>query len=109
GGRGRGGAAGALVRDMEPPPGPGAPLRRFLPRRPVRSAQARVPFCAADRGRDHGSGPAVVRGGPADGPFFRLPDRAAAGERLAAELSALRGAWPADRYWDSFHLDVCRA
>jgi len=52
---------------------------------------------------------AAVRGEPADGPFFRLPDRAAAGERLAAELSALRGAWPADRYWDSFHLDVCRA
>jgi len=52
---------------------------------------------------------AALRGEPADGPFFRLPGRSAAEERLSAELSALRGAWPADRYWDSFHMDVCRA
>jgi hypothetical protein len=52
---------------------------------------------------------AALRGAPAEGDFFLLPDRAASGARLAARLADLRARWPADRYWDSFHLDVGRA
>jgi hypothetical protein len=32
--------------------------------------------------------------------------RAEAGARLEAGLAELRSRWPANRYWDSFHLDV---
>lgn len=52
---------------------------------------------------------AALRGPPAEGDFFRLPDRAAAAARLAGELADLRARWPRDGYWDSFHMDVCRA
>ncbi|HXQ80483.1 MAG TPA: PD-(D/E)XK nuclease family protein [Opitutaceae bacterium] len=51
----------------------------------------------------------ALRGAPAEGDFFRLPGRDAAGARLAAALADLRAKWPRDRYWDSFHMDVCRA
>jgi RecB family exonuclease len=52
---------------------------------------------------------AALRGAPAEGDFFHLPDRAAAASRLAGELAALRARRPADRYWDSFLMDVERA
>jgi len=51
----------------------------------------------------------AMRGAPAEGDFFRLPERGEAGARLAAALAELRARWPGDSYWDSFHLDVCRA
>jgi PD-(D/E)XK nuclease superfamily len=52
---------------------------------------------------------AAMRGTPAGGSFFRAPGAPEAALRLEAELAALRARWPADRYWDSFHGDVCRA
>jgi len=52
---------------------------------------------------------AAMRGTPAEGGFFRAPALAEAASRLDAELAALRARWPSDRYWDSFHGDVCRA
>jgi len=51
----------------------------------------------------------ALRGVPVEGDFFLMPGRAEASARLAAGLASLRAAWPADRYWDSFHLDVSRA
>jgi hypothetical protein len=51
----------------------------------------------------------AVRGERAGGDFFRIKERAAAGDVLAEELARLRAQWPRDRYWDSFHLDVERA
>jgi hypothetical protein len=51
----------------------------------------------------------ALRGTPASGDFFQFPERAAAEERLASELVALRARWPSDSYWDSFHRDVGRA
>jgi len=42
------------------------------------------------------------------GRFGEMPAREAAGTRLAAGLRALRSAWPADRYWDSFHAELTR-
>jgi len=57
----------------------------------------------------HGALAAALRGEPAGGPFFRMPGRNAAEASLEAHLGALREARPGDRYWDSFHLDVCRA
>ena len=52
---------------------------------------------------------AALRGAPAEGSFSVLPELPAAEERLRAELARLRGLWPADRYWDSFHGDVAEA
>jgi hypothetical protein len=57
----------------------------------------------------HSALAAALRGAPAEGEFFVLPDRAASGSRLDAQLAELRARWPADGYWDSFHLDVGRA
>jgi hypothetical protein len=44
-----------------------------------------------------------------EGAFTELPGREAAGAALESELAGLRARWPADRYWDSFHMDVSRA
>ena len=52
---------------------------------------------------------AALRGAPAEGSFSVLPEAPAAWGRLEAELVRLRGSWPADRYWDSFHGDVAEA
>ena len=52
---------------------------------------------------------AALRGAPAEGSFSVLPELPAAEGRLKAELVRLRGLWPADRYWDSFHGDVAEA
>jgi hypothetical protein len=52
---------------------------------------------------------AAMRGTPAGGSFFDVPPRPEAASRLEAALAALRARWPSDRYWDSFHGDVCRA
>jgi hypothetical protein len=57
----------------------------------------------------HGALAAALRGAPAEGDFFHMPGPEAAAARLASELADLRARWPADRYWDSFHMDVCRA
>lgn len=48
----------------------------------------------------------ALRGTPQGGAFFPMPPRAEAEARLAAALEALRGRWPANRYWDSFQRDV---
>jgi RecB family exonuclease len=47
-----------------------------------------------------------LRGTPEGGAFFRMPPRGEAEARLEAALRALRARWPANRYWDSFHMDV---
>jgi len=57
----------------------------------------------------HGVLAAALRGAPVEGSFSRLPDGGAAAARLDGELLRLRARWPADRYWDSFHMDVARA
>ena len=57
----------------------------------------------------HGVLAAALRGAPAEGSFRRLPEPVAAAARLGEELARLRARWPADRYWDSFHMDVSRA
>lgn len=44
-------------------------------------------------------------GGGADR-FAPLPDRVEAARRLAEALAEKRAAWPADRYWDSFHAEL---
>jgi hypothetical protein len=49
---------------------------------------------------------AALHGPPHEGNFFHLPSRAESALRLEAELAALRARWPANLYWDSFHLDV---
>jgi hypothetical protein len=54
----------------------------------------------------HGVLARSLRGTPEAGAFFRMPARAEAEASLEAELSALRARWPANRYWDSLHLDV---
>jgi hypothetical protein len=51
----------------------------------------------------------ALKGVPVEGRFTEFPPRATAEGTLAAELLRLRARWPADRYWDSFHLDVSRA
>ena len=40
--------------------------------------------------------------------FGALPPAAEASDRLARALADLRAAWPADRYWDSFHAELAR-
>ncbi len=52
---------------------------------------------------------AALRGAPAEGGFSRLPAPGDASAKLGEELARLRARWPADRYWDSFHMDVARA
>lgn len=52
---------------------------------------------------------ASLKGTPVEGRFTEFPPLEAAEATLAAELRRLRSRWPADRYWDSFHLDVSRA
>ena len=54
----------------------------------------------------HGVLAAALKGAPAEGSFRRLPEPGAAVTRLGGELERLRARWPADRYWDSFHMDV---
>ncbi len=71
------------------------------------------PFARA-RGRSEGEAvhrvlAEALRGAPAEGAFARMPGRKAAEARLEAELAALRARWPSNRYWDSFHMDVCGA
>jgi hypothetical protein len=51
----------------------------------------------------------ALGGTPAEGEFSVMPDRADAARRLEAELALLRARWPADRYWESFLMDVSRA
>jgi hypothetical protein len=48
----------------------------------------------------------ALRGAPVEGRFTQFPTVAVAEGALADELTRLRGRWPGDRYWDSFHLDV---
>ena len=48
----------------------------------------------------------VLRGTPAGGVFGERPQREEAEAILATELHALRGRWPQDRYWDSFHAEL---
>ena len=52
---------------------------------------------------------AALRGAPVEGSFSAILDPVAAESRLRAELARLRCGWPADRYWDSFHLEVSKA
>src|SRR5208283_2742884 len=54
----------------------------------------------------HGVLAQCLRGTPEGGAFFRMAPRAEAEARLEAGLAELRARWPANRYWDSFHLDV---
>lgn len=48
----------------------------------------------------------ALRGAPVEGIFRELPAEPAARMTLAAELAKLRGLWPRDRYWDSFHAEL---
>ncbi len=52
---------------------------------------------------------AALRGAPAEGSFTVLDGRPAVESRLAEELRSLRSRWPADRYWDSLHMEVSQA
>ena len=49
---------------------------------------------------------AALRGAPVEGVFRELPAEGDARAKLAAELAKLRGHWPRDRYWDSFHAEL---
>jgi hypothetical protein len=54
----------------------------------------------------------ALRGDSAEGRFFDKPEPDVALRRLTEELGRLRGLWPADRFWDSFHAgltQVCEA
>lgn len=48
----------------------------------------------------------ALRGAPVAGVFRERPEEAEARARLAAVLAKLRGQWPRDRYWDSFHAEL---
>jgi len=48
----------------------------------------------------------AFKGGALEGVFMTAPSRHEAAERLARLLAARRAAWPADRYWDSFHAEL---
>lgn len=48
----------------------------------------------------------ALRGAPVEGVFRELPAEADARAQLAVELEKLRGQWPRDRYWDSFHAEL---
>ncbi len=52
---------------------------------------------------------AALKGEEVEGRFRAFPGRPAAEATLETELVGLRSRWPADRYWDSFHMDVARA
>jgi hypothetical protein len=52
---------------------------------------------------------AALRGAPAEGGFTVLQEHALAKAKLEGLLAGLRGSWPLDRYWDSFHMDVSEA
>ena len=49
---------------------------------------------------------AALRGRPVEGVFRELPPAEDARTQLAADLAKLRGEWPRDRYWDSFHAEL---
>jgi hypothetical protein len=51
----------------------------------------------------------ALKGAPVEGRFTEFPARSVSEGTLEAELVRLRARWPADRYWDSFHMDVSRA
>jgi RecB family exonuclease len=57
----------------------------------------------------HGLLASALGSAPDGSDFARLPRREAAAQALAEGLRELRTRWPADRYWDSFHMDVERA
>lgn len=48
----------------------------------------------------------ALRGPPVEGIFKELPAETEARAKLAEELARLRGQWPRDRYWDSFHAEL---
>jgi hypothetical protein len=48
----------------------------------------------------------ALRGAPVEGVFKALPAEEEARAKLAAQLAKLRGQWPRDRYWDSFHAEL---
>ncbi len=54
----------------------------------------------------HGLLAAALHGDPAEGVFMVKPAPAAARAALAVALAELRGRWPQDRYWDSFHAEL---
>lgn len=68
------------------------PLARA--RRKALGQQAHSALAAALRG------PEVRKG------FGEMPTLVEAQERLRVVLAEMRGAWPADRYWDSFHAEL---
>ncbi len=49
---------------------------------------------------------AALRGAPVEGIFKELPAEPEARAKLSRELARLRGLWPHDRYWDSFHAEL---
>ncbi len=51
---------------------------------------------------------AAVQPQAGPGRFGEMPSQEVAAVTLAAGLRALRSAWPADRYWDSFHAELTR-
>ncbi len=51
---------------------------------------------------------AAVQPDAGPGRFGEMPAREVATAKLAVGLRALRRAWPADRYWDSFHAELTR-
>ncbi|MFT3868203.1 MAG: PD-(D/E)XK nuclease family protein [Nibricoccus sp.] len=50
----------------------------------------------------------ALRGGHREGVFFARPERSQVEQRLAEELQRLRGLWPANRFWDSFHASLAQ-
>jgi hypothetical protein len=76
----------------------------------------RVEWSGFARAREKAAGDIVhrvlasaLRGAPVEGQFSAFPSRPDAQAALEGELVRLRTRWPADRYWDSFHMDVSRA
>lgn len=48
----------------------------------------------------------ALRGGCREGAFFVRPERTLVEHRLEEELHRLRGLWPVNRFWDSFHVGL---